>query len=243
MFMTIAPPTRARWDVAGIAVAALLLGFLLVLQLRSVRDVRAERELPSRRAEELVALLSQADRAQAALHVEVDDLRRRLHEYEQLVIQGKEINAALAGEVEQYHVILGLTPLEGEGIEVLLRPGRGGPPLPGSVIQWADIAGVANELWAAGAEAVAINGQRILGRSAFSGVGPRVLIDGMQQTPPFRVFAIGEAAALENMMYARDGFVDGLRAVGLEVRVQRAAIGKVPAYRAPLVFRWAQPVP
>jgi uncharacterized protein YlxW (UPF0749 family) len=243
VFMADSRGLRRGPAITAIAAAAVLLGFLLVLQVRSVRDVRAEHELPSRRAEELAALVAQAERAQAALHLEVDDLRRRLREYEQLVAAGQEISAAISREVDQYRMILGLTWLEGEGIEVVLLPGRGGSPLPTSVVQSADLAGLGNELWAAGAEAIAVNGQRVLGRSAFRGIGPRVSIDGMAHTAPFRVVAIGDGASLESSLRARDGFVDGLRAVGMDVRVRRLDKVRLPPYRAPLAFRWARPIP
>jgi hypothetical protein len=48
---------------------------------------------------------------------------------------------------------------------------------------------------------------------------------------------------MEAVLRIRGGFVDGLRAVGVTVRVQRRPVLRLPAYTGPLVFRRAEPVP
>ncbi len=222
---------------AAVAVAA---GFLMVVQARSAGQVRHPPP-PVRRAEELAALVSQAEANRALLESELARLRAQLAEYERLTAQGQALSEALLAEIRHYRQVLGLDPVRGSGLEVALVPGE----LPGiplaAAVQALDLAGLVNELWASGAEAVAVNGRRVLSRSAYRQSGNRVLVDGVPLGPPFVVQAIGPADLMEAALQVRGGYVDGLRAVGVAVRIRRQAQLKLPAYRGPLEFRWARP--
>lgn len=112
-----------------------------------------------------------------------------------------------------------------------------------ATVEAIDLAGIVNELWAGGAEAIAIGGRRVLARSAFRQSGPRIVLDGTPLRPPYVIQAIGQADEMEAVLRVRGGFVDGLRAVGVTVRVERLSVLRLPAYAGPLVFRWAEPVP
>jgi uncharacterized protein YlxW (UPF0749 family) len=139
--------------------------------------------------------------------------------------------------------VLGLTPVRGSGIQVTVEAGRAvGFPVPATV-EAIDLAGITNELWAAGAEAIAVGGRRVLARSAFSQSGLRIVLDGAVLRPPYVIQAIGQADEMEAVLRVRGGFVDGLRAVGVTVRVERRDVLRLPAYAGPLIFKWAEPVP
>jgi uncharacterized protein YlxW (UPF0749 family) len=71
-------------------------------------------------------------------------------------------------------------------------------------VQAMDLQVVANALWSAGAEAVAINGERLTALSAIRGAGPAVLVDLAPLVPPYRVEAIGDVRALQTGL-ARSG--------------------------------------
>jgi uncharacterized protein YlxW (UPF0749 family) len=81
-------------------------------------------------------------------------------------------------------------------------PLRGGTVLEGRVRD-ADLQDVVNGLWAAGAEAVAVDGQRLTALSAIRSAGESVLVDLRPLSPPYVVEAVGDAARLEVR------FVDG----------------------------------
>jgi uncharacterized protein YlxW (UPF0749 family) len=67
----------------------------------------------------------------------------------------------------------------------------------------ADLQDVVNGLWAAGAEAVAVDGQRLTALSAIRSAGESVLVDLRPLSPPYVVEAVGDASRLEVR------FVDG----------------------------------
>lgn len=221
-----------------------LLGFLVVVQVRSAREIRQQRELPPLRVKELAALVAQAETARKALEAEVTRLRRWLQEYETLVAEGKALGTTLARELEHQRMVLGLVPVRGPGIEVRLEAGsRPLVGLSGGQVQAMELAGLVNELWASGAEAVAVGGLRVLARSGFRQSGRRILVDGVPLSPPYVIQAIGEAELMEAALQTPGGFVEGLRSVGIVVRIRRAPFLRLPAYTGPVGARWARPVP
>jgi uncharacterized protein YlxW (UPF0749 family) len=105
-----------------------------------------------------------------------------------------------------------------------------------------DLQVVVNALWAAGAEAVAINDQRLSALSAIRGAGKAVLVDFQPLVPPYQVTAIGNPARLQ-AGFASYGGADylqqlrGLAGIGSSM----AAVDKLtmPAV-APPALRWAR---
>ncbi len=221
------------------ALGAALAGFLVVVQARSAGQVRPPAP-PVRRVEELAALVAQAQDHRKVLEAELGRLRARLAEYQQLTAEGRALTQALVAEIRRYRMVLGLEPVRGPGLEVVVVPGP--PRLPvGGELQALDLAGLVNELWASGAEAVAVNGRRVLSRSAFRQSGHAVVVDGAVLRPPYVVAAIGPQEAMEGALRVRGGFLEGLQAVGVEVQVRRRDDLRLPPYRGPLGFRWARP--
>lgn len=231
---------QERRAAAVAAAVALLFGFGVVVHARSAARVRPPAP-PAQRAEELAALLAKAEANRAVLQAELERLRARLAEYERLTEQGRALTQALAEEIQLYRMVLGLEPVRGPGLEVVLVPGAApGLPVPAD-LQAVDLAGLVNELWASGAEAVAVNGRRVLSRSAYRQSGSRIVVDGVLLRPPYVVAAIGPADAMEGALRVRGGFVEGLRAVGVEVWVRRREEIRLPAYTGPLGYPRARP--
>jgi uncharacterized protein YlxW (UPF0749 family) len=230
-----------RWQWA-LAVFLGAVGFAAVLQLRAGLALRRAVELPTVRVRELAVLVRQQEDALAALQAEVEVLRRTLAEYEAAAAQGRLSADTLAREVRAYELVLGLVPVQGPGVWVRVddsRPGSG--VLPASV-EAADLAGLVNELWAAGAEAVAVNGRRILASTGFRQDSAGLSAGVFRLRPPYEILAIGNPEAMLAALNLRGGFVDGLRSVGLTVEVQARSAITLPSYRGPLGFRHAVPV-
>ncbi len=223
-----------------LGVGSLVAGLLIGVQFRSAQQLRSG--LPTRRVEELAVLVAQAEAARRGLEAELNHLRRRLQEYEALVAEGKALGSAVAQEVAHQRMVLGLLPVRGPGIEVEVTVGPRVPPgVAAPPLQALELAGLVNELWASGAEAVAVNGRRVLARSAFRQSGSRILVDGFPTSPPYVISAIGDAELMEAALRTPGGFADGLRSVGVVIRVRRVALLRLPAYTGPLTLRWARP--
>ena len=236
------PPHTKRWQWA-LAVFMLALGFLLVLQFRASRAIRSEVELPTMRVRDLAVLVEQQQVALQALQAEVEQLRNNLSEYEVAAAQGRTSAETLAREVELYRMVLGLTPVQGPGAVVRLRVEQVPSGLVAAFLQPSDLSGLVNELWSAGAEAIAVNGKRILATTGFRSGNAQTIVAGVfRLSPPFEIMAIGNPQAMKATLNLRGGFVEGLRSVGLEVEIVEQPVIMVPAYTGPLRFRYAAPV-
>jgi len=143
----------------------------------------------------------------------------------------------------------GLTAVHGPGLEVVLNDAPGQPP--GSnvdpnilVVHQSDLQAVVNSLWAGGAEAISINGQRVIPTSAVRCVGNTLLLNGEVYSPPFRVAAIGPSATMQKKLSSSPGvklFRDAAGYYGLGYTVDTQDDIHVPAYRSPLGLSYARP--
>ena len=153
---------------------------------------------------------------------------------------------ASAGEAD---LLAGLTPVQGPGLSVTLRDSKkplpGGVNIPGNVtlIHDTDIEQVVNELKAAGAEAIAINDQRLVGMSPIRSVGPVIDVNGVPQAPPFVIKSIGDARTMRAALNLRGGVADMLRRYDpAMISLQPSPALTLPAYSGTAQPRYAHPV-
>lgn len=235
-------PHVARWQVT-LAIFLALVGFLLVIQVRAGRSIRREVELPTLRVRELAVLVRQQEEAVRTLQAEIADLRGKLAEYETAAAQGRSSAETLAKQVVSYRMVMGLTPVEGPGVIVRLSERRGAGLVVVPAVQAADLSGLVNELWSAGAEAIAVSGVRVLATTGFR-EAPEGIVAGVFRLPrAYEIQAIGDPAIMKATLNLRGGYVEGLRSVGFLVELKEEARLELPAYRGPLGFRTAKPVP
>ena len=112
----------------------------------------------------------------------------------------------LAARLAALELATGQTTVSGPGLVVTLDDapdadgatgsGRGGQLGDGRVYD-RDVQEVANALWAAGAEAISVNGQRLTALTAIRSAGEAVLVDFRPLSPPYRLAAIGDVDAME----------------------------------------------
>jgi uncharacterized protein YlxW (UPF0749 family) len=118
--------------------------------------------------------------------------------------------AALREQTRTLGVSTGELPVTGPGLRITLNdaPSQGGDAIggdpransgfdPGTVFD-ADLQVVVNGLWAAGAEAIAINGHRLTTLSAIREAGQAILVDFRPLVPPYRIDAIGDPSRLQS---------------------------------------------
>ena len=192
-----AVPPRSRSRAAVLTgVLAVVSGLVLaaaVVQLR-VPVQESDREALVQRIERRTA---EADRAAARAVA----LRDEVQAVQDEVLAG-DPGAPEAGPA--LLVASGATAVTGPGIVLTLSdaPQRA-EPLDGaaedaesSSVVYLDLQVGVNGLWGAGAEAIAINGQRLTSRSAIRNAGSAILVNFRPLTPPYRVEALGDPNAL-----------------------------------------------
>jgi uncharacterized protein YlxW (UPF0749 family) len=237
-------PPGARRRSPAILVAAALMAFLGTLAFRSQPADPANR-LPGRYR--LVDLIEAQQRQAADLRREVSDLRAQV-DAERAADATRTGGAALRGElVKDTSATAGLVPVSGPGLEVTLVDSKlAAAPSGGNVndlvIHSQDVQAVVNGLWRAGAEAIAINGQRLVSTSAVLCVGNTLLLNGTVHSPPYVISAVGASKD----RFDGDRLVRRLRqdatTFSLGFTAVRKAKVEVPAYRGSTKFTYAKPV-
>lgn len=192
-----APRARPSRRSLGPAIAIGLLGFAVV--------VAAQNPTPGARTgrARLIDLIAQEDERARALRREVDLLQARLDALEASAGKGETLRS-LQARLAELGALAGLEPVDGPGIEVVLndstlRRAPSGDPND-LVIHEQDLQAIVNALWGGGAEAMAINGERITTASAVRCVGNTLLLHGSVYAPPYRIMAIGDPARLRSSL-------------------------------------------
>lgn len=242
-------PARLRsvpsWQVT-LGVALLALGFLIATQLQSegprIRYTTQERQPLVQTALELQARQDQ-------LKNRILAVRARIQELEQ---QGKGSAALvkkLNEDLDAAWKAAGLVALEGPGLVLRLSDSEQSAPPGGAgsdfLVTARDIRTVVEELWLAGAEAVAVNGERVTVTTAILDIGGSVLVNSAYLAPPYDVAAIGPPD-----LYARlsrsGGFIDLVRAraeaFGIRIRFAELPDVAIPAYAGSVNLRYAKPL-
>jgi uncharacterized protein YlxW (UPF0749 family) len=141
----------------------------------------------------------------------------------------------------------GLTSVAGPGLEVVLDDSPG-PPAGVTVdpnqlvVHQSDLQAVVNALWAGGAEAMTMAGQRIIPTSAVRCVGNTLLLNGEVFSPPYRVAAIGPSATMLKKLTASPGvtlFREAAGYYGLGYTVSTQDNMTLPAYSGPVTLSYA----
>ncbi|MGH2710650.1 MAG: DUF881 domain-containing protein [Actinomycetota bacterium] len=171
----------------AVVLAAALLGFLAVLG--ATQPPGAPREL---RRFELADLVEAENAKVRSLRAELAGLRRDI---ESLELGGGDLRG-LREEISGLAATGGWAAMHGPGLVVTLDDSSS-PRSPSGdpndlVVHEADIQTVVNALWGAGAEVVALNGERLTSASAVRCAGNTLLLHGTLHSPPYRIAAIGD---------------------------------------------------
>jgi uncharacterized protein YlxW (UPF0749 family) len=147
----------------------------------------------------------------------------------------------------------GLTGVTGPGIVVVLNDASSSSANANAnvdpnqlVVHQSDMQSVVNALWAGGAEAMTIAGQRVIATSAVRCVGNTLLLNGRVFSPPFRVAAIGPYATMHSALDRSPGvtlFRQAADYYGLGYTVQQSVSLQLPAYDGPLSLSYAKVTP
>lgn len=176
----------------SLAAVFAVVGFLFVMATTGVDEARREGE-PRRSG--LVSLIRERQGEVERLGRDLAGLRSRLVTARQrLSRQG----AADARRAQRVQMQAGTLAVEGPGVEVVLsdserRTGaaRASGEADALAVHDVDVQLVVNGLWAAGAEAVAVNGHRLVATSPVRGAGETITVNFRPLVPPFRISAIG----------------------------------------------------
>ncbi|GGW45263.1 membrane protein [Streptomyces lucensis JCM 4490] len=206
------PPRLTR---AQLIVAVLLfgLGFGLAVQVASNSD--SDSALRGARQEDLVRILDELDSRTQRLQDEKQGLEKQRQELQSSSDQAAEARRQTAEKERQLGILAGTVGARGPGITMTIEDRKG-------TVQADMLLDAIQELRAAGAEAIQVNGVRVVANSYFTDSGRTVSVDGNKINAPYRFKVIGKPQDLEPALNIPGGVVQSLEKEQATVAVERS---------------------
>ncbi|MBE3581411.1 MAG: DUF881 domain-containing protein [Thermoanaerobacteraceae bacterium] len=225
-----------------------LSGLLVSWQFRSHMAGSAETQKDTG----LVDIIKALDDENTALQNQIGSLRQELEETREQHTRYQGQLREIQDQIDELKVLAGLVPLGGPGIVVTLDDNNAGAQLAktGSpatynpedyIIHDRHILYLVNELKAAGAEGIAINGERLITGSHIRCVGTVILVNSTRLAPPYEIQAVGNPDRLEAAALRAPEFVD-LKNRDFPVKVVKVEHLVLPAYKGGLPSDHMRPV-
>ncbi len=180
---------------------------------------------------------------------EIKKSRDRISELENTLAHHGDAEKTLNKSLQDMKDLLAITEVEGGGVVITLSDSPKQPLNPADQINQShlihdyDVANVVNELKAAGAEAIAVNGQRVGFTSAVRCVGPVIHVNGQGVAPPIAIQAIGNTDTLFGGLDMIGGILEKIRRYDPSMaRIEKKAKMRLPAFSGSIQFQYAKPI-
>ena len=231
------------WQIT-LGLALLGLGFLIAAQLASegprIRITSQERT-------PLVETALDLQAQQEGLKQQILELRASIQDLEAAGHGGAAVTKDLNTQLERARIAAGLVPLSGPGIVIQLSDSTAAIPPDDNqrdyLASGRDVLVVVEELWLAGAEAIAVNGERVTVATAIIDIGGSVLVNSAYVTAPYQVSAIGRDDIFERLASSA-GFVDFVRGraetFGIGISYATPESVDLPAYAGSVNLRYGR---
>ncbi|MBB5122517.1 membrane protein [Streptomyces eurocidicus] len=239
-------PTALRAKL-GLAAALLLAAVVVTL---GAAQARISAPTLAKERQQLIDRIQKESSDADALQKNVDTLRDAVGTKQRDVLERHGGDKA-----DLVALLAGATAVQGPGVKLVVddakqtkQSGAGGPRESSGFsdtgrVRDRDMQRIVNGLWQSGAEAIAVNGQRLTALSAIRAAGDAILVDNKPLPPPYTVLAVGDG---ERLVTAFQRSADGqyLRVLqqSYGVRTSISAQGEVKLPAAPsLIVRNAKP--
>ncbi len=207
----------------GTITITITLGFMflifttvLFIQFKTINQTDIT-SIENMREEELKAEISGFKQKSEELKKEIEETNLKITEYKNTINTGKEASELLTEELEKQNNLLGVNSVEGSGIIVTLTDTKT------KKITGEDLRTLLNELKIAGAEAISINGNRIVYDSYVVDIADTYIsVNGTRIVSPYEVKVIGNSTYLESGLSQKQyGYIDTKQEEGKDIELVR----------------------
>lgn len=222
---------KRKWTFElAISVLIFVLVFAFTWQLKGVKK---NSEIKSREAlgrEELESNYFEEVEKNEKLKLEIESQKETIDAFRNEAAGESDYLSIINERLSQAELYAGLTDVKGKGITVVLddvplteEMKKSGLYNNYGIVHDVNIRRVINELKAAGAEALSVNGERIVAMTEVRCVGPTVMINQERVTAPFEIKAIGDPVTLENALRMNGGAVEeATKIYGISVNIKKS---------------------
>ncbi len=224
-----------------IALALFIFSFVIAAQLNTVGNTNIISE--GMREAEILRELQNVKEEYQTLKEQYEDSQEIVEEYKTSSSSNDALIASMQSELEKANVLAGLATVRGEGVVITLKDSTDTEmSAEAGLVHDTDLTAIVTELKAAGAEAISINGQRVIATTAIRCVGPTIQVNSVKVASPFYIKAIGNSKYLESALNIRNGVVDSLKSYGIEVEIETDNKITIDKYDLALKLRYASEV-
>lgn len=230
----------------AVIITSTLLGFLLTVQIQTA--LTRPPATPEYSRDLSTATIQRLEAEQKALKESIAQLRAQVFTQQQAAASGGNSLSSLTDELALQRKIAGLAEVRGPGVVVTLddspRPVPSGDDAANYLVHDYELRDVTSLLWLAGAEAVAINDERLVGTTSVYCVGSTIIVNETRLSPPFEIRAIGNPAQLENALQdpaTLKKLKSRARLYGIQFKFSQSNELTLPAYTGGFAIKYASP--
>ena len=229
---------KFRADITTVTVVVFIVCIVLVsvmlMQFRTVEQTDIT-EIETMRESELRALLSDWKTRYEDVAKQLEDTNKRIEEYNKTIEDNEAAADLIDDELTESNILVGKTDVYGEGVEVTLSDGDY------SDVNASHLIDLVNELRYAGAEAISINGIRILAMTDIVEMDSYILISLQRVQGPYVVKAIGDKDYMSTILQLKgSGFVDIASDINVSLAIKNRV--EIPKYNGELEIEYMQEV-
>jgi len=199
----------------AITMVCILLGVMLAWQYRSINYNQSMNALQYKRVDELKDDLIKLQKQKTELQDRLKELEKENQIYETKTEGDSAAAQQIKDNLAKARMFAGLVDVKGKGIIITLDNNEYVP------VEDIDILNVVNELRASGAQAIAVNDERIVAMSEIRAAGRYIMVNGNQLAPPYVVKAISDPANLERSLRLLGGVLEPLEDLQLKVDLKQ----------------------
>ena len=182
------------------------------------------------------------------VYEELNQSLKELEEVRKQATQNDTKSSAKQEEIKNNNMLLGLSEVKGEGLQIVIADNNTGIlknesealDLSSQVVHYDDLIEVINALNNAGAEAISINGQRIIQTTAITCEGNVIKINGQKVSSPFTIKAIGSQGLLYLSLTMIGGYLYILDEAGVIVETTQMDNLTVEKYSGVINYKYVK---
>lgn len=214
---------KKRQIAMTLGIMCLLLTLGIMIQLKATKNLEKTAGSSIREnnlRDEVLKWKEQYDR----VYADLQDKEKQLEKERQVSISSDDSSVEKQKELKRINTYLGLTDVKGEGMIITLRDNTSSTKLgtADDIVHDGDLRAIVNELKNTGAEAISINGQRIVSSTTINCVGTVIQVNNEIAGSPFVIKAIGDQNMINNIMRS-GGYLDRLKSLyGINIEAKKS---------------------
>ncbi len=225
---------------------ALIIGLVISIQISTTQGTDPGGLIPLAKAQGFEVELKKVRAEKEVILQELNTLEAKMEEIKKASSEGDTVAAELVSEVDKYKMSAGLVDVKGPGVTITITDpvadDQYGEAYSVIMYNYELLLSLVNKLKEAGAEAISINGQRIISTTEISLAGDNVNINAVPTAPPYVIKGIGNADTIEATLNIRFGIVEQMKSrYNLGVEIKKSEEVLISRYSSVLVFRYAKP--